>query len=83
VIQNFSQFINEKETIRKRAIQKYQSELKMRLQKMIECDILLKRLDEIKKEYFFSICLKLQKKILAQVYLFIMQTREKVNASFE
>jgi hypothetical protein len=51
VVKNFSQFINEKETIRKRAIVKYQTELKIRLQKMIEYDLLVEQLDAIKKEY--------------------------------
>ena len=42
----YSQFITEKETIRKRAVVKYQGELKVRLQKMLEYDILMKELDE-------------------------------------
>lgn len=47
-MKQYNAFINEKETIRKRAIVKYQSELKTRLQKMVEHDILVEELKEIK-----------------------------------
>lgn len=51
LIRQYSQFINEKETIRKRAIAKYQTELKLRLQKMLEYDLLLKQLEEVKQNH--------------------------------
>lgn len=51
LIRQYSQFINEKETIRKRAIVKYQTELKLRLQKMLEYDLLLKQLEEVKQNH--------------------------------
>jgi hypothetical protein len=47
-IEEYSAFINEKETIRKRAIIKYQTELKAKFQKMLEYDILMKQLEEIR-----------------------------------
>jgi len=49
LVKQYSQFINDKELIRKRAIAKYQSELKTRMQKMLEYDILVKELEEILK----------------------------------
>ena len=51
LIKQYSQFINEKEAIRKRAIAKYQTELKLRLQKMLEYDILMKQLEEVKLKH--------------------------------
>ncbi|CAF0890897.1 unnamed protein product [Brachionus calyciflorus] len=51
LIKQYSQFINEKEAIRKRAIAKYQTELKLRLQKMLEYDILMKQLEEVKQKH--------------------------------
>lgn len=48
-IKHYSQFIAEKEAIRRRALATYQSELKIRLQKMVEYDLLLKQLEEVKK----------------------------------
>jgi hypothetical protein len=47
-MKQYNTFINEKETIRKRAIVKYQLELKTRLQKMVEHDILVEELKAIK-----------------------------------
>lgn len=44
---HYSQFIHEKDAIRRRAIAKYQTELKVRLQKMIEYDLLVKQLEEV------------------------------------
>lgn len=51
LIRQYSQFINEKESIRKRAIAKYQTELKLRLQKMLEYDLLIKQLEEVKQNH--------------------------------
>ena len=49
-MKHYSSFINEKEMIRKKAIVKYQNELKARLQKMVEHDIILEELNEIRKK---------------------------------
>ncbi len=46
-INRYSQFINEKEIIRKKSIIKFQTELKMRLQKMLEYEILTKELQTV------------------------------------
>lgn len=54
LIRQYSQYINEKETIRKRAIAKYQTELKLRLQKMLEYDLLVKQLEEVKHNHHAS-----------------------------
>jgi hypothetical protein len=48
MMKQYNTFINEKETIRKRAIVKYQLELKSRLQKLVEYDILVEELKQIK-----------------------------------
>lgn len=51
-INRYSQFINEKEIIRKKAIVKYQTELKLRLQKMLEYQVLTKQLEVVNSKYF-------------------------------
>lgn len=44
----YQSFINEKESIRKKAIAKYQFELKSRLQKMVEHDLLVNEFKDVK-----------------------------------
>jgi hypothetical protein len=46
-INRYSQFISDKEIIRKKAIIKFQTELKSRLQKMIEYEVLSKQLEKV------------------------------------
>ena len=46
-----SKFINDKEVIRKKAVVKYQNELKSRLQKMLEYDVLVKQLEKVQRTH--------------------------------
>ena len=48
-IKDYSKFINEKEIIRKRAINKYNSENKAKIQKMEEYDQLMAELEEVNR----------------------------------
>ncbi|XP_078001116.1 coiled-coil domain-containing protein 42 homolog [Glandiceps talaboti] len=50
-VSKFEKFINENEAKRKRAIQKYQTELKLKDQKTIEYEILTKQLEELKERH--------------------------------
>ena len=50
-MKQFESYINEKEAKRKRAITRYQLELKIKLQKKLEHDILQTQLSEIKTMY--------------------------------
>lgn len=54
-IQRYSQFINDKEIIRKKAIIKYQTELKLRLQKMLEYEVLSKQLEVVNAKLVYLI----------------------------
>lgn len=47
----YTQFINEKEVIRKKAVSKYQNELKSRMQKILEYDVLVQQLNKIKNQH--------------------------------
>lgn len=51
VVDQYSQFINEKEVIRKKAVVKYQNELKNRMQKILEYDVLVQQLDKVKRQH--------------------------------
>ena len=49
-VSKFEKFIKENEGKRRRAIQKYQTEVKLKEQKNIELDLLLVQLDELKQK---------------------------------
>lgn len=51
MVAQYSQFINEKEVIRKKAVSKYQAELKSRMQKILEYDVLIQQLDKVKRQH--------------------------------
>lgn len=51
VVDQYTQFINDKEVIRKKAVVKYQNELKSRMQKILEHDVLLQQMNKVKKEH--------------------------------
>ena len=51
IVVQCSKFINDKEVIRKKAVVKYQNELKSRLQKMLEYDVLVKQLEKVQRTH--------------------------------
>ena len=50
-VSKFEKFIQENEAKRRRAIQKYQQEVKIREQKTSEYELLLQQLEELKARY--------------------------------
>ena len=51
IVVQCSKFINDKEVIRKKAVVKYQNELKSRLQKMLEYDVLVQQLKKVQRTH--------------------------------
>lgn len=51
VVDQYTQFISEKEVIRKKAVSKYQNELKSRMQKILEHDVLKQQLQKVKEQH--------------------------------
>ena len=67
-VNKFEKFIKENEAKRRRAIQKYQNEVKLKEQKHRELDILLQQLQDLKTRY---LSLYHKSKIASNIYMLL------------